>query len=224
MCLEVALLIPISPLQRCARDESKGDAASLKLALAVLRLSSWDADVFLKFKANIIDRSPAVSDRLAADMARDVAAVASRYYPLQTSKDVSFELGRVSMGLKRYADALKLFSASQRQCGEHHGESVSQYACSTFLLTLWLFLHSVVVQSWDLPLVRKIYKTCFLSTSPCFIFIHAICRYLGDFPAARDSFKASIRLRQDYSDATNWLVRVEAKLQGEVFAAASAGQ
>lgn len=116
-------------MQRCARDESKGDAASLRLALAVVRLATWDADVFLKFKANIIDRSPTVSERLAADMARDVAAIAARYFPLQAAKDVSFELGRVSMGLKRYGDALSLFSASQRQCGEHHGETTLPHGC-----------------------------------------------------------------------------------------------
>lgn len=165
-------------LQRCARDESKGDAASLRLALAVVRLAAWDADVFLKFKANIIDRSPTVSERLAADMARDVAAIAARYFPLQAAKDVSFELGRVSMGLKRYGDALSLFSASQRQCGEHH---VSWY--------------NIGICHW----------------------------YLGDLPSARDAFRESARMRPDYADASNWLVRVEAKLQGDAFAAASTG-
>lgn len=46
-------------------------------------------------------------------------------------------------------------------------------------------------------------------------------RYLGDLRAARECFQASTRLRPDYPDAANWLVRVDAKLQGEVFAAAS---
>ena len=52
--------------------------------------------------------------------------VAARYYPLQSSKDISFELGRICMGLKRYAASIQLFNASQRQCGEHH---VTYYNC-----------------------------------------------------------------------------------------------
>lgn len=47
------------------------------------------------------------------------------------------------------------------------------------------------------------------------------CRYLGDLPAARDAFRSSARMRPDYADASNWLVRVEAKLHGDTFAAAS---
>lgn len=48
------------------------------------------------------------------------------------------------------------------------------------------------------------------------------CRYLGDLPSARDCFKASVRMRPDYADATNWLIRVEAKLQGDTFTATAA--
>jgi tetratricopeptide (TPR) repeat protein len=165
-------------LQRCARDESRGDAASLRLALATLRLSAWDADVFYKFRANIIDRSPSASEKLAADMALDVAAVTERYFPMHATKDVSFELGRVCMGLRRYHDALALFTASQRQCGEHH---VSWY--------------NMGISQW----------------------------YLGSLDASRECFVASLRMRPDYADASNWLTKVEAKLQGDAFSAASTG-
>ena len=80
------------------------------------------------------------------------------------------------MGLRRYEEALALFSASQRQCGEHH---VSWYNAG-------------------------------------------ICRwYMGEFATARECFQASVRMRPDYTDASNWLVKVEAKLQGDAFAAVS---
>ena len=57
---------------------------------------------------------------LQVDLLRDVYEVAARYYPLQPSKDVSFDLGRICMGLQRYPQAIAFFDASQRQCGEHH--------------------------------------------------------------------------------------------------------
>lgn len=107
-----------STLQRCVKDETPNP--SLKLACAVLRMSCWDADVFFKFKQTLIDRSTSASDKQQADLLRDVFEVAARYFPLQASKDVSFELGRICMGLQRYPQAIALFDASQRQCGEHH--------------------------------------------------------------------------------------------------------
>lgn len=109
-------------LQRCVRDELPSQ--SLKTALATIRLSRWDGDVFLKFKQLLIDRAAGCTDRQAADLYLDVARVAERHYPLCPSKDVAFELGRICMGLRRYGDAIALFRDSIRQCGDHH---VTQY-------------------------------------------------------------------------------------------------
>ena len=71
-------------------------------------------------RVEVVDRAPAASERLQADIYRDVRRVYERYFPLQAAKDVAFELGRVCMGLRRYLEAVQLFAASQRQCGEHH--------------------------------------------------------------------------------------------------------
>lgn len=109
-------------LQRCVRDELPSH--SLKTALATIRLSRWDGDVFLKFKQLLIDRAAGCTDRQAADLYLDVARLAERHYPLCPSKDVAFELGRICMGLRRYGDAIALFRDSVRQCGDHH---VTQY-------------------------------------------------------------------------------------------------
>ena len=48
------------------------------------------------------------------------AQIESAYYPLQASKDVCFELGRLLMGLKDYASAVEFFKRSNEACGEHH--------------------------------------------------------------------------------------------------------
>ena len=95
-------------------------APSLRTAQATLRLAHWDAEVFYKFKQTFIDRAPGASDKAAADLWADALQVADRYFPLQASKDVAFELGRVAMGVKRHADAIRLFNASALACGDHH--------------------------------------------------------------------------------------------------------
>jgi hypothetical protein len=116
-----------STLQRCVRDELP--SPSLKTALCAVRLSHWDSDVFFKFKQVVIEKAPSVSEKQQADIYSDLVRVAERYYPLQTSKDIAFELGRICMGLKRYADAISLFNDSRRQCGEHHVTSYNIAIC-----------------------------------------------------------------------------------------------
>jgi hypothetical protein len=46
--------------------------------------------------------------------------VLEQYYPLQASKDVCFEIGRLLMGLKEYVLAVDFFKRSHEACGEHH--------------------------------------------------------------------------------------------------------
>ncbi len=46
--------------------------------------------------------------------------VLEQYYPLQASKDVCFEIGRLLMGLKEYVMAVDFFKRSHEACGEHH--------------------------------------------------------------------------------------------------------
>lgn len=85
-----------------------------------MRLSGNDPDVFYKFKQVFIDKAPYASEKQQHDVALDMESVFMNYYPLQQSKDVPFEVGRVFMGLKRYARAVAFFDLSQRYCGEHH--------------------------------------------------------------------------------------------------------
>lgn len=44
-----------------------------------------------------------------ADSRRDVKLVHELYFPLQPSKDVAFEIGRIFMGLKDFESAAELF-------------------------------------------------------------------------------------------------------------------
>ena len=92
--------------------------------------------MFVKLKGSLIDGAPGASERLQHDMYRDVCRVYERYYPLRPSHDVAFECGRVCMGLRRYPEAIALFLASMRQCGEHH---VTAHNCGICLFHLARF-------------------------------------------------------------------------------------
>ncbi len=107
-----------SAIQRCVRDETQDP--SLATALSVIRAAQWDSDVFYKFKGTVLAKSTAAPDKVKADLYRDVQRILQTYYPLQASKDISFELARVLMGLGRYDESVELFHRSTAECGEHH--------------------------------------------------------------------------------------------------------
>lgn len=107
-----------STLQRCIKDETP--APTLKNALAVLRLSGYDSDIFYKFKQVLYDKAPYASEKQQGDIRRDVGLMYANYYPLQKTKDIAFEVGRLFMTLKLYDEAVHYFEDSQLYCGEHH--------------------------------------------------------------------------------------------------------
>lgn len=96
-----------STLQRCIKDETL--APTPKLALSTIRMAHYDSDVFYKFKQALIDRAPYMSEKQQADLRRDILMVYECYYPLQRTRDVAFEVGRLFMGLKAYNEAVNFF-------------------------------------------------------------------------------------------------------------------
>lgn len=125
-----------SSLQRCLKEEGKD--VSLRTALAVVRLSQFDPDVFYKFKQVFIDKGPQASEKLQNGIRHDMEQVYKCYYPLQPSKDVAFEIGRIFMGLKDFAVAADHFKASQRHCGVHHVSWYNMGVCYYYLNRLTL--------------------------------------------------------------------------------------
>lgn len=107
-----------SQLQRCIRDETP--SPSLKNILALIRLSRYESEVFYKFKQVLVDHIPYASDRLQTDFKSDIMHIAENFYPLSASKDVDFDLGRLSMGLRDYETSIRLFKKSIDLCGEHY--------------------------------------------------------------------------------------------------------
>jgi tetratricopeptide (TPR) repeat protein len=112
-------------LQRSLREEipsSSQSSPSLRLCLALLRLAQHDSDVFLKFKATLIDKLAAHNcpDSTRRDARFDVERIYAGYFSLQPTKDVCFEVGRVCMALRDYPAALAFFNKSNETCGHHH--------------------------------------------------------------------------------------------------------
>ena len=109
-------------LQRGIKEESPAGAPSLKHALALLRLSQHDSEVFLKFKQVFIDKSvvPQCPENQAKDLRFDVERVYAGFFPLQASHDVNFELARICMGMRDHAAAVDFFNQSNKIAGEHH--------------------------------------------------------------------------------------------------------
>jgi tetratricopeptide (TPR) repeat protein len=120
-----------STLQRCLKEESK--TPGLRSALAVVRLSQHDPDVLYKFKQVFIDKVPHASDKLQSDIRHDMQKVYACYFPLLPSKDVSFEIGRIYMGLKDFEIAVGFFKASQVHCGVHHVSWYNMGVCHYYL-------------------------------------------------------------------------------------------
>eukprot|EP01138_Halocafeteria_seosinensis_P010471 gb/GECG01010691.1/.p1 GENE.gb/GECG01010691.1/~~gb/GECG01010691.1/.p1 ORF type:complete len:620 (+),score=83.99 gb/GECG01010691.1/:1-1860(+) len=126
-----------SALQRKVREEIPNP--SLRLVLALLRLSCHDSDVFCKFKTVLIEKSshPYSNEDQIEDIKNiDLERIHAAYFPLQPSKDVCFEMARMLMGLKMYTAALEFFDRSLSICGEHHVTYHNMGMCHYFLENL----------------------------------------------------------------------------------------
>lgn len=110
----------LSSLQRSESEQSS--TATIQRALGLLRLCNYDSDVFMKFKHIFIRAvgDPETSKSIRDDLSRLTKLILSRYYHLNETKDIWFELGRINMGLGDYQQAHVLFEISNRQCGAHH--------------------------------------------------------------------------------------------------------
>ena len=107
-----------STYQRLLREETP--VPTLKSCLALLRVAHWDSELFFRLRRHIINQSPNATRKQRGDMLTDAQRVWANAYPMDTQKDIAFELGRVMMGLKRYVSASEFFALSNTHCGEHH--------------------------------------------------------------------------------------------------------
>jgi tetratricopeptide (TPR) repeat protein len=93
--------------------------------LAWLRLSGWDARVFLECADALEAAAAGVGEPLRQELVRAIAQVWEGYYSIGEKADLPFRLARVLVALGRHADALAYF----RRSLELHGPAAWTWCC-----------------------------------------------------------------------------------------------
>ncbi len=90
---------------------------SLQQLLAYLRLSGWDASIFLSscptFRAHLETAAPP----LRQELHRAIMQVWNMYYPIGEDDDVPFHIGMLLQAMGLYPEALEFYEHSLRLCG-----------------------------------------------------------------------------------------------------------
>lgn len=152
--------------ERCAFQEMP--QMTLRGALSLLRISCWDADIFYRLRRVILkhlgdSRGPqqTVSEKQQIDIRTDALNVWESYYHMRDAKDVPFELGRVMMGIREYAQAILFFQRSIDLCGPHHVTSYNIGICKYYQNKLSEAMHLFdTVSSRAAAAVANLLTTC----------------------------------------------------------------
>jgi len=102
-------------LQKFTKNDAKD--ISLEHALALLKLSRYDCDIFYKFRSTFISKIRDGTSALRHDVLRGLEVVWNNYFALD--KDIAFELSRVFIEAGLHERALKLLDISLSTFGSH---------------------------------------------------------------------------------------------------------
>jgi len=114
-------------MQKALKEDAP--TPTLKSIVALLKLGSWDPDVFYKFRDILLDQVPTAGPKLRNDICRGIPLMWKRYYMLDKDKDIAFEIGRFYYGIRDYANALKFYGISVSSIGNHHVTSHNMGLC-----------------------------------------------------------------------------------------------
>lgn len=95
----------------------RGRELDLPAALALLRLSRDDGDLFCELAERLVTMAAGASDALRLELLSALRRVRENFYPL--GSDVPFALARVYLVLGRPREALRCIDESVRAFGEH---------------------------------------------------------------------------------------------------------
>lgn len=95
----------------------RGRELDLPAALALLRLSRDDGDLFCELAERLVTAAAGASDALRLELLSALRRVSENFYPL--GSDVPFALARVYLVLGRPRQALRCIEESVRAFGEH---------------------------------------------------------------------------------------------------------
>jgi len=88
------------------------DTLTLPQILAYLRLSGWDANIFLGCFPTLLNRADSVSEAERQELYWAIQQVWDTYYPIGEKHDLAFFLGMLLYGMTYYSEALDYFQHS----------------------------------------------------------------------------------------------------------------
>lgn len=91
---------------------------TLEQLLAYLRLSGWDAKIFLDCFSSLITKLDALSPSMQVEVYQSVQHIWDTYYPIGESRDLAFYLGMVLYKVRSFAAALTYFEHSRQAYGD----------------------------------------------------------------------------------------------------------
>jgi hypothetical protein len=92
-------------------------ALTLEQLLALLRLSGWDAAVFMDAFAALLDQVESADEALQRELHRAIRQVWDNYYHIGERRDIAFYMAMLLYGMEYYPEALNYFQHSLRLYG-----------------------------------------------------------------------------------------------------------
>lgn len=118
-------------LQVCVTEEIITPSA--ELALRMLRLSHFDADVFYRFSESFMSDEVMKDPLLRRDIAAAVHTTWKNYYALEKDSDVPFQIARFFFLAEEYTRALQFFDISIRDNGPSCSALFDKGLCMYYL-------------------------------------------------------------------------------------------
>lgn len=109
--------------------EKSYEALTLQQSLASLRLSGWDATLFLGCFPAMLKQAESAPQPWRKELRRAVEQVWDNYYPIGDQNDVAFRLGLLLYSIDAYPEALEYFQHSLRLHGPEPGTLYNLAVC-----------------------------------------------------------------------------------------------
>ena len=92
--------------------EKTYDTLTIPQIISYLRLSGWDANIFLGCFPALLIRVDHLSGAERQELSKAIQQVWETYYPIGEERDLAFNMGMLLYGMEYYADALYYFQQS----------------------------------------------------------------------------------------------------------------
>lgn len=103
--------------------EGKYDGMLVSQMLTILRLSGWDAHLFMEMFMPLLGKVGSATEALKRELRAAAVNLWDMYYPIGESRDVPFHLGMLLYSIESYSDAITYFERSL----EVHGPNRSTW-------------------------------------------------------------------------------------------------